>query len=462
MKVIIVNSPLFRFKNDLYDEDSLPPLGLGYIATYLEQNGINVRLIDAVDQKITLKNLINTLRKEKPNYIGVNIFTTNYELVRDMVQGLAFDTHIVIGGLSTKDLYQKILTWETKNPIDIVTGDGEFIMLDIVRGSVMDEPFVVQANRRVFKVDTTSKYIVNDISSLCLNRAFFQNEPVHHPLGFLEANIVASRGCVYNCTFCAAARSLNKDYPVRERTEISISAELYEIANKYPKVNSIRVLDDLFLKSKDSVQKAVSIFTPFHFQWRSMAHVQTFRGVDEFMMSRLYESGCNELFIGIESGSPKILTNINKTKDLAVIIENLSKVFMAGINIKGYFIYGFPDENEADMAMTYQLAVMLKELAAKYNVNFRTSVFQYRPYHSSQIYHDLKAKGKNMEVRQIAPNQALSSLVGRQQFNFHSGNYSNVGYQIVEDYIYRTINLNGGNTFSNLQSKVRALPTKSM
>jgi anaerobic magnesium-protoporphyrin IX monomethyl ester cyclase len=450
MKVVLINSPLFRNKNELYEEDSLPPIGLGYIGTHLRKNGIEVELIDAVAQRIPLQDLINQLTAIQPDFVGVNIFTTNYEIVKELIEALHFSTHVVVGGLSTKQLYSKILTWQTSNLIDVVTGDGEWIMLDIVKDCIQDVAFVSENNRRVFRVDQDSKYIVSDISEVPLDRSFFCNEPVVHPLGFVEANIVASRGCVYNCSFCAAARSLNKDYPVRERNEGSIISELNDISAAYPKVNSIRVLDDLFLKNKDTVEKAANVFSHFSFQWRSMAHVQTFRNVEEPLMQQLKASGCFELFVGIESGSPKILSEINKTKDVETIVNNLTKVFKAGINLKCYFIYGFPGETEADMEMTYQLALTLKKTAQNFGVNFRTSVFQYRPYHSTQIYHELEAQGKNLQVTQVAPNEALSQLVGRQQFNFHSGNYSAVEYQTVESYIYRTIHLNGGNIFADL------------
>ncbi len=457
MKVSIINSPLFRHTNKLYDEDSLPPIGLGYIATILQQNNIDVNLIDAVANKIPLNELIENINTEKPDFIASNIFTTNYDLVKDLIESINYKAHIIIGGLSTKELYKKIIDWKTKNKIDIVTGDGEFITLAIVTDRLKDDPVIKVTNRRVFQVNSNSKYIVNDISNVPLNREFFVNEPVRHPLGFLEANIVASRGCIYNCTFCAAARSLNADYPVRERSEISIIKELTDIKEKYPLVNSIRVLDDLFLKTKNSIQKAINVFSHFDYSWRSMAHVMTFNAADDILMASLKQSGCFELFIGIESGSPKILSQIKKTKNLDTIINNISKAFKAGINIKGYFIYGFPDETIEDMEMTYILAKTLKNIALENNVNFRTSVFQYRPYHATQIYHELESAGTNLSVRQIEPNKDLSALVGRLQFNFHSGNYSNVEDSIVRDYIYRTINLNDGKVFSGLESKNSAL-----
>lgn len=450
MKILIINSPLFREYNPLYDEDSLPPIGLGYIATHLQNNGMDVTLIDAIDQRIPLAALIDQITAIRPAVIASNVFTTNCELVKDMIEGLDFPVHIIIGGLSTKQLYEQILEWNTANPIDVVTGDGELITLDLILGNVKDAPFKENGNKKVYRINEGSSYLVHDISNVPLNRDFFRNEPVKHPLGFHEANIVTSRGCIYSCTFCAAARNLNKDYPIREKSAASVIEELSSIKEKFPVVNSIRVLDDLFLKRKECVEKAIQVFSKFEFQWRSMAHVMTFKDVDDEMLRRLKESGCFELFIGIESGSPAILKSINKTSKVEDILNNLSRVLAAGIHLKGYFIYGFPCETEADMQMTFDLASKLKEISIQHGVNFRTSVFQYRPYHGTQIYHDLQAKGANLEVKAVQPNPELSDLVGRLQFNFHSGNYSAVDNQVVHDYICRTTNLNGGKIFSDL------------
>jgi anaerobic magnesium-protoporphyrin IX monomethyl ester cyclase len=458
MKTLIINSPLFRDRNLLYDEDSLPPIGLGYIATYLKGNGIEVKLIDAVDQKIPLIKLLNIIAEEKPEFVATNIFTTNYELVKELIESIEATVKFIIGGLSTKELYKKIIDWKTPNNITVVTGDGEFITLDIIRDTLMEEPFIKLHNRQVFKVDTNSVYLVKDISGVELDRTFFLNEPVLHPLGFIEGNIVTSRGCIYNCTFCAAARSLNGDYPIRERTVESIIQELENIKVMHPDVNSIRVLDDLFLKHKASVEKAISVFSNFNLQWRSMAHVMTFHQVEDAMMNKLKQSGCHELFIGIESGSPRILSSIKKTSNTDTIISNLGKVMKSGIHIKGYFIYGFPGETSEDMELTYKLASRLKLLSIEHGVNFRTSVFQYRPYHATQIYHDLQKDEEIIDIKAIQPNAELSHLVGRLQFNFHNGNYSLVDINEVHDYIYRTINLNGGEIFAGLKPLHQSMP----
>lgn len=197
MKILVINSPLFRNTNPLYDEDSLPPIGLGYIATMLEKNGEDVRLIDSIADSISLKALQDQIQLEAPSFIAINIFTTNYTLVKELIENIKNNKiRVIIGGLSTRTLYKKIFKWKYTGKIDIVFGDGELIVPDIVRLKESQNPSDKIKDRRFFEVISSSLYFCNNISNLPLNRSFFSNEPVIHPLGFIEANIVASRGCI--------------------------------------------------------------------------------------------------------------------------------------------------------------------------------------------------------------------------------------------------------------------------
>jgi len=78
-------------------------------------------------------------------------------------------------------------------------------------------------------------------------------------------------------------------------------------------------------------------------------------------------------------------------------------------------------------------------------------VFQYRPYHATEIYYDLSEKGQALQVEHVTANDALSHMVGRIQFNFHSGNYAAVDLKTLHDYIYRTTNLNDPGLFKGLE-----------
>ncbi len=445
-KVLIINSPLFRDKNNLYDEDSLPPIGLGIIATAMRENGLDVELIDAVASKIPLKELVKIVSQKRPDFICTNVFTTNLELVKEFVALISYSTHFIIGGLSTKNLYKEIFEWNSNNnPIDVVCGDGELIASDLILNQIKQIPKEEKKGRRYFMVDANSVYYSKEISIEKLDRTHFVNEPIKNIFEYSEANIVTSRGCIYNCAFCAAARSLNKEFGIREKSAISVIMEIQHLIDLYPNLQSIRVLDDLFLKNADSVEKAIEIFKYFNLRWRSMAHVQTFNKVSKETIHKLKQSGCDELFIGIESGSPEVLKRIHKTTNIELIKKNLSELLRSGINIKGYFIYGFPKETKKDFKKTYELAKYLTNVAQENNVHFRTSVFQYRPYHGTELYHSVENEKGNSyinEILAVKPNKELSDLLGRRQFNFHSGNHSASDLDAVHDYIIKTSSLN--------------------
>lgn len=450
LDVLIINSPLFRERNDAYDEDSLPPIGLGYIATNLKLIGLHVELMDAVSENLPLSYINSQIQILRPRFVAINIFTTNYEIVKDLVEEINIDCHVIIGGLSTKELYKKIINWKIKGKVTIVTGDGEMIMPDIISNSVKEEPYLTFNNFTVYQVFSHSTYFLSDAetSTIRLDRSFFKNEPVVHPMGFIEANIVTSRGCIYSCAFCAAARNKNKVSATRERSVESVRFEIQEIKKLYPYVNSIRVLDDLFLKDLNSIERAISTFEGLAISWRAMAHVQTFKGVTDEALKRLKASGCNELFIGIESGSPRILKAIRKTSDVEAIKQRMSAILRAGINIKGYFIFGFPEETKDDMDQTFELAKWLSDAAKSLNVRFRTSPFQFRPYHGTELHEKLTEAGRfSDEVNSVTLNHALSDSIKRLQFNFHSGNFSLVETKELYQYICRTAELNSGNLF---------------
>ncbi|MGB8815684.1 MAG: cobalamin-dependent protein [Minisyncoccia bacterium] len=274
LDVLIINSPLFRDKVEEYNEDSLPPFGLGYIATDLLSNGITVELLDAVEKNISLESILTVIEQKRPNYVAINVFTTNLHLVREIVESVS-DIQFIIGGLATRNLHQMIIKWKTSCSIDIVIGEGDFVVSAIIQGKPLDIIYQ-ENNKRVIEVSVTSPYFPSDISNISLDRTFFINQPLHHKLGFSEAGIITSRGCMYNCAFCSAARSLNKGTPIRERNAQSVAYEVKALCELYKNLDSIRVLDDLFLRNTDSVDRATKIFSNLPVTWRAMAHVLSF------------------------------------------------------------------------------------------------------------------------------------------------------------------------------------------
>ena len=430
-KIILLNSPIYN-KKVADTGDYLPPLGLGYIATSLEKNGIDVKILDCVYENLTVREILDIIEKEKPDFVGVNIFSVNMELVKEIIEKCQTKTNFIVGGKSTKFMYNDIINFDTDNNITVTIGEGEYITVDIVNDCVKQESIIKnQENRKVYCVDANSIYFPTDISNIKLDRSFFKDRRTKNIYGKYEEVIVTSRECLYNCAFCGGARSLNKNVPVRTRNEQDIIEELKQIQKMHPGTQSIRILDDLFLKNKESIEMAIRIFKQFPFEWRAMAHIKSLQGSEE-LFSQLEKSGCRELEIGIESGNEDMRKIIHKVGTSTEIYEGISKILESGINVKGYFMYGFPNETKEQCKDTYILAAKLAECAKNKKGKFRTSAFQFRPYHGTELYNKLNKKITYKH------NDSLDVLKGRSQFNFMAENFSACSQEFINKIVIET------------------------
>lgn len=430
MKVLIINSPIYN-KKVADKEDYLPPFGQGYIATSLQKQNIDTKIIDAVYKNYTVDELLQMIEKEKPVAVGINIFSINYHLVKELIEKCQIKTTFIVGGKSTKFLYQDILNFNTPNLINVIIGEGEYIIPAIIQDNIAESPIISTENKKVYQVNSDSIYFPKDLSQTKLDRSLFADRQITNVYGEIEEAIVTSRECLYNCAFCGGARSLNKDVSVRIRPKEDITTELEYIKQTNPNTQSIRILDDLFLKNADSIKTAIEIFSKFNFHWRAMCHINSLKNADD-LLEELYNSGCRELEIGIESGSERIRNYIHKIGTVEEIKIGITKLLKAGINVKGYFMYGLPTETYEECMQTYNLADALSEISKHTKGKFRTSAFQFRPYHGTELYNQIN---KQIEYRH---DDTLNALEGRRQFNFTAGNFSNCPEEIINELIIKT------------------------
>ena len=434
-KFILFNSPIF-WDATKEKEQYLSPLGLGYIATYLEKAGIDVTIVDCVKERKSVNDIVDFINKTHPDYIGINIFTQNYEMVKYIIESITITCDCFIGGQVVKSIYLDILRWNTQNRLNIIIGEGEFIIPALVSGRCKQIPEQENDQKVVYRVNKNSEYFPKDISNIFLNRKYLGNEIIYNHYGEKEIAIITSRGCAFDCAFCGGAKSLNKDITTRIRTEESVITEIREILSAYPDIQSIRVLDDLFLRNGKSIDMTNNIFLKFpHLSWRGMVHVLSL-AKDVEKVKKLRRGRCRELFIVIESGSESVRRKINKLGTIDDIITVSKAILESGIDLKGYFIYGFPGETKEDFQKTYELASKIKEISTNTTGTFRTSVFQFRPYHGTQLYNEIvKSTGI---IHECEFNQSISKFEGRSQFNFDFGNYSKEKDEILNQYIIKT------------------------
>lgn len=391
--ILLINSPIFQNQSEDDDDNVIPSLGLAYIASSLEAKGNKCEIYNAI--KFDCDTTVDYINSKSPKYVGMNVFSINYELVCKIIESINPNITVIVGGPGIASLYKFIHEVQTSNIVITISGDGEKIVPEILGcQNLLKLGIKISENRFHIIVDKDSQYFVKDISESHIDRKFLPEEPLkHNKKGINEAFLVSSRGCVHACAFCTASRKQNPySLKIRSRSQESIISEINDIVKKYGSdVNCIRVLDDLFLRNKTSFHEAIDIFDKFKLKWRAMVHVNALMNVNEEILKNLKQCGCFELEMGIESGSDRVLKMINKHKSKQRIIEKLTLLFETGIQVKAYFIFGFPDETIEEMEETYKLCILLNNLAKNLGCGFSISAFKFRLYYGTELFNNLFA-----------------------------------------------------------------------
>lgn len=186
-------------------------------------------------------------------------------------------------------------------------------------------------------------------------------------------SFITSRGCPYNCYFCA---NLNNG-SVRFRTKEDMDLEIQYLRHRYPAVGGLIIMDETATISKKHVKNWTQVMMD-----NSMQYVLSTRGdaIDCEIVSYLATSGCKEIKFGLESGSPKLLRAMNKKLNLEKFEETIYLTKKFGINNKVFLMHGFPGENKET---THETIMFLNK-----NKKFidRAVLFQFTPLPGSFVY----------------------------------------------------------------------------
>lgn len=437
--VLLINSPLLRANRDPDSDSSVPPIGLGYIYAQLTLAGYECDFIDAVVDNLLPNEIVGTINKSDAKYVGLNVFSSNLDIVRDIVKNVASPRAFLLGGPAIHTLIAEIGAWDIDNSIFVITGEAELILPEILKNPMQWGEG--SANMRVIHVTPESPFYPSDID-LPLDRSIFKNEPTVRPdLNLIESHVVASRGCIYNCAFCTAATSLNQHLRPRYRSSGSLCKEIADIQSLQPRTNCIRVLDDLFLRDQASIDLAVGLFSGTDLSWRSMAHIVTFRDTPSKGLDDIKRSGCRELFVGVESGSDRMLEHIRKPFSADVAYRTVSHILDAQIPVKCYFILGLPGETESDARDTVSLARRMQDYASRVGVQLRISTFRFRPYHGTALYNELVQGGQ--AVTQITNRVDTLESDSLDPYDCTSGVYAVYSKSTLDGYMMEMERING-------------------
>jgi anaerobic magnesium-protoporphyrin IX monomethyl ester cyclase len=407
---IFLNAPLRDYsERPRVNDFTLPVLGMGYIATCAEEAGFNVAVLDAEAHGLGLNTTANIVNEVKPRWVGLNLLAPTYENSARIAAMFGDEIKLMLGGHQAKAMPTSILRDPRMKSCEaLVIGEAETrvvaLLDDFDRRSELPGVMWLDPLNKEPKTGGmvgNSHHLAPDINKLpFVERKFFTQDP-HVDAGHLEANMVGARGCFYDCSFCGAAVSANLDIAIRTRDPWNILEEMSQLRSTG--VTAFRFVDDLFLGVKRVIKPMMEAFTTAGVGdwafWDATGRINVLDRLSDDELDLLKTNGLREVALGIESGNQRILTMIDKRITPEMSRRVIRRLLDRGINVKGYFILGFPDETTNEIDQTVKLIEELWTEADPRAGIFRASTFEYRPYPGTTDWTRLMATGKYSEAQ---------------------------------------------------------------
>ena len=348
-------------------EGPYPPLGLGYISSYLKKYGAHsydIRIIDG--------NTSADIRKDvegfNPDLVG---FTGHSPQIREAVRlsneirAWRKDVYQMVGGVHVSA--DPINTLKRGSFDLAVLGEGEATFLETVDTFVSGEKKALKKIKGTAYLDG-EKVVVNerraqieDLDSIPFPARDLFDMDYYLGLSFGVRGLVrsgvtsitSSRGCPYSCTFCGVNIVFRK---VRQFSREYCLAEIQELVSRY-NARSLYFADDTFITNKKSVtsfcENLIRSGLAKKISWTAQARANLINWQDLDMLKLMKSAGCIQLEYGFESGSDRVLGLLKQNK--VTVDDNqraIDVTHKSGLRTLGTFIVGTPGERVEDMEMT--------------------------------------------------------------------------------------------------------------
>ena len=169
----------------------------------------------------------------------------------------------------------------------------------------------------------------------------------------------ASIGCPFRCKFCGVV-------PVhegRQKTEgpARTAAILAHLQREY-QIDAVQFYDNNFFLSESHAREQAELIAPLGLRWWAEGRVDAMLRYSDDTMHALRRSGATMIFFGAESGSDKVLAEMNKRITSSQTLELAARIRQFGIVPEFSFVFGNPADPAGDTRDTIQFIRRIKKL----------------------------------------------------------------------------------------------------
>lgn len=344
-----------------------PPLGTLYAASVLRAHGISVAVFDTMLQSPA--QFREALHYHRPkcvaiyeddfNFLSKMCLTRMREVAWQIThESRCFGSTVIVHGSDATDRPEEYLRHDSQF---VLFGEAEVPLRSLCTallkngktddipglgtlgpgGNLLRQPVASQSSAAWMSLPSPAR----DLIDFSLYRQAWVSSH-----GYFSLNMVASRGCPYRCNWCAKPISGDRFHV---RSAESVANEMAELKLAYG-AEHIWFGDDVFALNRHWVQDLAAFverrgeMIPFKVQ--SRADLMTAETVDA-----LHRAGCTEVWMGVESGSQKVLDAMDKGLRIDQVVSARQHLRNAGIRACYFLQFGYPGETWSDIQQTVRL-----------------------------------------------------------------------------------------------------------
>ncbi len=319
---------------------------VAYLMTFLTKKGLECDYINYFDEEKE-----ELARKLQDNEVmSVAITTTMYVTPFPIIEIISFirqynkSAKIIVGGpfvhanATTQD--ENILQYIFKSidaDVYINNSQGETALGNVLR-AIKENQSLEDIKNIIYKCDKQYHINAHEDEDNNLNENIV-NWPMFSDRIKAFATIRTSISCPFSCAFCTFPKRAGRYRPM----ELEAYEKELDLLRETGKVKKINFIDDTFNVPPERFKSILRMMIKknYGFKWNSYLRCQY---IDRETVELMKESGCEGVFLGIESGSQKILQNMNKAADIEKYKNGLALLNEYGISSFASFIIGFPGE----------------------------------------------------------------------------------------------------------------------
>lgn len=374
---IVIPSLGLRGVKDVGMKESLPHIGVAYLAANLDREIVDVIIIDCPATGTTLKELLSALAAFQPDIVGFTAMTYHIldawvtaRKVKETMPGVT----TIVGGYHVSAVPEE--TIRRFREFDIgVYGEGERTLNELIsaiRGGaggadLASIPGVCCRENGEVRL-APPRLFMEDLDALKFPA--YELMPIEKYAGFYKVLMIprrtvpisTGRGCPHKCIFCYKATGDK----YRVRSVGSVMAEVRRDIREYH-IREFVVTDESFLARKDRVRGFCEAILNEGIQkkvsWICQSRVDH---ADPETLGLMKRAGCRVISYGIEAGNADVLKTIKKGITAEQALNAIGWAKKAGILTDTNFIIGHPGETRETIRETVELSIRLDAHLASY------------------------------------------------------------------------------------------------